>query len=514
MAPIVALYARVSTQRQVQEATIDSQIAELHRYAQQHNYVIAPAHQYLDRGISGARLARPGLDRLRDAVAVGAITHVLCLAPDRLARKPGVQQVLLDEFRRAQVQVIFIHQAELSASPEQQLLLTMQSAFAEYERAQLSERMRRGRLYRLRSGASLPYPAPYGYRYQRRTATQPAAWQIAPAAAAIVQQVFVWYAEEGYTLGQIATQLNTQGTPSPRGCRWRSESVRRLLRHSAYRGIAYWQQYAYSEASVGQPRKHGRGRLQYPRPEARPPAEWLTVRVPVIVAPALWEQAQEQLALNTRDAPRNTRRQYLLRGLLICATCGRTLQGRTQGARVTYVCVHGGKHRPPGVPQHTRTLLAAELEAQVWQTLRALLQAPAQLQEAWEAQLETGHPPPTSALRQRRVQLQQQVQRLIVAYQEGGLTLAEFKAQRQPLDTEIQHLSEQLGRLQQQTARVPDLAAFTQLIEQALAAADFATQQHVIRLLIDHIVVADAAITVTHIVPTTFSRLDHTYRET
>ena len=513
MAPIVALYARVSTQRQAKEATIDSQIAEIQAYAHQHQYDIAPEHEYLDPGVSGARLPRPGLDRLRDAAAIGAVTHLLCLAPDRLARKPGVQQVLLDEFRRARVQVIFVKQADLPDTPEQQLLLNMQVAFSEYERAILSERMRRGKRHRLSTGESLPSHAPYGYRYQPRTKTIAAAWVIEPAEAAIVQQVFAWYAEHEQTLGQIAERLSAQDTPSPGGCRWRSETVRRLLRHSAYRGVAYWQRYAYSDETVGQPRKHGRGHLQYPRPEARPATEWLTLTVPAIVTPDLWEQAQERLALNARDAVRNTQHPYLLRGLLVCGVCGRTLQGRTQGTTVTYHCTHGGKHRPPGVVRHTRTVRASEVESRVWQTLRELLQAPEQIREAWQALQDDGNSPPEQALHDRQCALKQHVHRLVVAYQEGGITLTELKTQRAPLDAEIQRLTEQLGRAQQQTARLPDLATFTKLIERALEAADFEIQQKVIRLLIDHIVVADDAITVTHIVPTIDSRLDHTCRD-
>jgi site-specific DNA recombinase len=264
---------------------------------------------------------------------------------------------------------------------------------------------------------------------------------------------------------------------------------------------------------VGQPRKHGRGKLQYPRPEARPAAEWITLTVPAIVMPDLWEQAQEHLALNARNAARNTQHSYLLRGLLVCDVCGRTLQGRTQGTTVTYGCTHGGKDRPPGVPQHTCTVRASEVESRVWQTLRELLQAPEQIREAWQALQDDGNSPPEQALRDRQQALEQQVHRLVVAYQEGAITLAELKTQRAPLDAEIQRLTEQLGRAQQQTARLPDLTTFTKLIERALEAADFETQQKVIRLLIDHIVVADDAITVTHIVPTIDSRLDHTCRD-
>ena len=134
MTPIVALYARVSTRQQEQEATIESQLSQLLSYAQQQGYRIDPVHQYLDQAVSGAQLNRSGLNRLRDAIAAHAIELLLCAAPDRLARTLGLQLVLLAEFRRAGVTVVFLDHPQLGTDPQSQLLLQIQGAFAEYER--------------------------------------------------------------------------------------------------------------------------------------------------------------------------------------------------------------------------------------------------------------------------------------------------------------------------------------------------------------------------------------------
>jgi len=82
----IALYARVSTAQQEQQGTIQSQLAALTAYATAHGWKIAPEHMYTDDGYSGARLDRPGLERLRDAAWRGELDAVLILAPDRLAR--------------------------------------------------------------------------------------------------------------------------------------------------------------------------------------------------------------------------------------------------------------------------------------------------------------------------------------------------------------------------------------------------------------------------------------------
>ena len=212
-----ALYARVSTRRQEQEATIESQLDRLTSYTRQHEYELPAELQFIDQAVSGKQLARPGLDRLRDAAAAGAFTTLLCLSPDRLARNLGAQQVVLDELRRAAVTVIFLDQPSLGDSPQAKLLLDMQGAFAEYERVLISDRMRRGRLYRLRQGHTAPYPAPYGYRYQPAQDQTAATWLTEAAEATVVEQAFVWYTQDGLSLGALAQRLNVRQVPGPTG---------------------------------------------------------------------------------------------------------------------------------------------------------------------------------------------------------------------------------------------------------------------------------------------------------
>jgi site-specific DNA recombinase len=83
----VALYARVSTPRQQQQQTIEHQLSRLRDYGGTHpEWHIADEHISRDEGYSGAKLNRPGLDRLRDRAAMAAFACVLITAPDRFAR--------------------------------------------------------------------------------------------------------------------------------------------------------------------------------------------------------------------------------------------------------------------------------------------------------------------------------------------------------------------------------------------------------------------------------------------
>jgi DNA invertase Pin-like site-specific DNA recombinase len=167
-----ALYARVSTDKQEREETVASQVALLQQTAAAHGYEVLPGNVFIDDGISGTRLDRPALDRLRDLAVEGAFEVMLVTAPDRLARRYAYQVVLVEEFIRGGCEVVFVHQS-LGASPEEQMLLQMQGVFAEYERALIQERTRRGRLFAARQGRVNWGNPPYGYTYVRKTPTTP-----------------------------------------------------------------------------------------------------------------------------------------------------------------------------------------------------------------------------------------------------------------------------------------------------------------------------------------------------
>jgi site-specific DNA recombinase len=215
----VALYARVSTEKQEREETVASQVDLLQQTAMAHNYEVLPGNIFIDDGISGTRLDRPALDRLRDLAAEGAFEVILVTAPDRLARRYAYQVVLVEEFIRDGCEVVLVHQS-LGASPEEQMLLQMQGVFAEYERALIQERTRRGRLFAARQGRVNWGNPPYGYTYVRKPPTPPPHLVINEAEAEMVRQIYRWCVEEPLSSYAIHRRLTAQGIPprkSPRG---------------------------------------------------------------------------------------------------------------------------------------------------------------------------------------------------------------------------------------------------------------------------------------------------------
>ena len=164
--PVIAIYVRVSTPRQAQSQSTEQQLERLRAYVLAQNWDLAPEHIFRDDGYSGGILQRPGLDRLRDAVASARIDRILITAPDRLARNYVHQVLLVEELQRHGAEVEFLDRP-MSRDPHDQLLLQIRGAVAEYERTLIAERMRRGRLRRLEAGTLLPWTQPPWLRLTR-----------------------------------------------------------------------------------------------------------------------------------------------------------------------------------------------------------------------------------------------------------------------------------------------------------------------------------------------------------
>jgi DNA invertase Pin-like site-specific DNA recombinase len=237
------IYARVSSDKQKEEHTIASQTEALRGFARQQGFSVPDEWVIEDEGYSGATLVRPGLERVRDLAAEGQIDAVLVYSPDRLSRKYAYQVLLIEEFARHNVQTVFI-KAPQAATPEDQLLLQFQGMIAEYERAQILERSRRGKRHRALQGVvNVLCGAPYGYRYIRKTEHAPASYAIIDAEATVVRKVYEYYTVAGLSIGAITRLLNEQGVPTRKRCcailrtRERPASTKRRRRSdSASRG--------------------------------------------------------------------------------------------------------------------------------------------------------------------------------------------------------------------------------------------------------------------------------------
>jgi site-specific DNA recombinase len=298
----IAIYVRVSTQRQARTQAIEQQIDRLRTHLQAQGGPLPEGDIFRDDGYSGASLKRPGLDRLRDRAAMASFDRIFITDPDRLARDYVHQVLLLEGLQKHGCRVEFLDRP-MSQDPHDQLLLQIRGAVAEYERTLIAERMRRGRQRQFQAGKMLPWTrAPYGYRMAADRPRDPSGVYQDPAEAAVVAEMFAWYLEGRHTLHGLVDHLRELGVPSPSGKpHWSGPSVRGILKNPVYTGRVYANRTRYRDAQVRRSATHPIGR---PHGSATPlpEGEWIEVgAVPAVVTRELFDRVQSTLA--SRDSP-------------------------------------------------------------------------------------------------------------------------------------------------------------------------------------------------------------------
>jgi site-specific DNA recombinase len=398
----VAIYARVSSEPHSSGQTIASQLEALQVRASSDGQKLTADQCFVDDGFSGATLLRPALERLRDLAAAGGLDRVYVHSPDRLARHYAYQVLLVDELHRAGVEIVFLNRA-IGVSAEDDLLLQVQGMVAEYERAKIQERSRRGKLHAARRGSvNVLSGAPYGYRYiGKHDGDGVARYEIVEEQAQVVRQIFDWVGRDRLSIGEVCRRLLRQDCPTRSGKRvWDRSTVWAVLRNPAYRGDACFGK-TRAQPRAARPRPV-RGGSEQPRrahrPVDAPAAEWISVPVPAVVDPALFEAVQEQLAENRRRSRQSARgARFLLQGLLVCRLCGYAYYGKPvslcagKGKRRKYAyyrCCGSDAYRFGGqrvcANQQVRT---DRLDEAVWQEVESVLRNPQSIAAEYERRL-------------------------------------------------------------------------------------------------------------------------------
>ncbi|MCI0357111.1 MAG: recombinase family protein [Planctomycetaceae bacterium] len=505
-----ALYARVSSEQQAQEETIASQVAALRERIAADGLTVEEELCFLDEGYSGSTLVRPALERLRDLAAAGAFARVYVHSPDRLARKYAYQVVLVEELRREQVEIVFLNRA-IGVSPEEDLLLQMQGMFAEYERAKILERSRRGRRHAAQRGAvSVLSGAPYGYRYFPKTRESEARYEVVPDQARVMEQVFGWVGREHLSLGEVSRRLGAEDIPSPQGKpRWNRATLWNLLKNPAFCGSA-----AFGKTETVPripPLRPARGRPLVPRHTTAKRAaithEPISIPVPAIISRELYAAVQEQLQENRQRRLGQTRRRYLLQGLLACGCCGYAMTGRQTSQYIYYRCLGNDASRWGGRQLCTNRMVRTDcLDEAVWNDVVTLLQNPRLLAD----ELARRHTQPDAA--PQRAQLARQVQqaqraisRLIDAYQDGLLDkheweprLTQARARLERLQAEEQRLADREAEEAALDDTLASLEHFAADIRRGLDQANWDTRRQILRTLIQRIQIETDQVRITY----------------
>jgi len=516
-----AIYTRVSSDRQKESDTIASQTAALVEYAKAHGYAVPPEWIFQDEGYSGASLVRPGLEALRDLAAQGQITTVLIYSPDRLSRKYAYQVLLGEELSRCGVEVVFL-KSPAGSSPEDQLVVQFQGMIAEYERAQIAERSRRGKRYKAQQGVvNVLSGAPYGYQYMRKTDTSAAYYEVIESEAGVVRMVFRMYTQQGLSINAIARSLNKRGISTRTGkTRWERSVVWAMLRNPAYQGKACYGKTEQSPRQrITRPLRQKNGianRTNCHR--ERPRADWIEVSVPALVSKETFALAQEQLTKNKHHSLRRTIEPTLLQGMLVCQQCGYALyrcSTRTSKRKLYYYrCLGADAYRRlKGALCRNRPVRSDYLDKFVWDQIVCLLEDGTLMQAEIDRRKETARNTDprrqrNEALRKEQARLGNNVERLVTAYQEGLLSLEQLRQRMPELNKKSQAVESELRSLDMaamdQTRYLQlaeSLEGFRTKLRVRAKTLDVCERQQILRLLVKEILVDANSLTIRHSLP-------------
>lgn len=504
----VALYARVSTDDQQDAQTIDSQVAELERFAQSVGWRVFGV--YKDDGWSGSMLARPALDQLRDDAARGLFQAVLVNDVDRLARDLTHLGVLKRDLERNGVQVTF-RKIPGENSPTQNLLVNVLGSFAEFERQLIADRTRRGRRHKVESRKQyLGCIPPYGFRYSPsdRASGREGHLEIDPEEATVVRQMYAWVDAEGLSGRKIVERLNASELRPRKGAQsWGRSTVFRILRSEVYAGT--WHYNKFEACLPHRPTRTAKYQktLKTSR-RLRARTEWIPLQLPdrlTIVAPDLWERVQRQLDRNRAFSPRNSKHLYLLSGLVRCGACRATYVGSPCHGRYFYCCYRRCKRLP--------SVSEGRLDGTVWEAVKRAILRPEIITQGIESlELETAKAATAKErdayeLAQALEKVRHEEHRVLEAYRLGILSAAQLGAELDGLKPRLAALEDRRAAVQpvawpigkQQARR--SIAAYCRLAARRLNHLTDAERQQFLRLLLREVVFEGTIVRIRGVIP-------------
>jgi len=487
----VAIYARVSTERQEQQNTIQSQLAELREICKDFQIV----KEYIDDGWSGETLDRPALDKLRNNAKDGLFEAVCIHSIDRLSRSLYHQGILVEEFKKREIS-IFIKNKPIEDTPEAELLFNMLGAVAQYEKAKILERTKRGRLYKARRGIVVGTRAPFGYDYIKKTKEREGYYKVNPGKAEIVKLIFNLYLELGSICG-VAKALTKKAIKPPQGIAWRQSSLKRILTDESYIGTTYFNK---TQAIEGNSNSKKYRKLVNSRRRKRDKSEWIPIPITPILNKETFAAVQKLIKKNHRA--NNQKYLYLLSGGLIrCAECGSTFYGTTCHGYSAYRCANRDNRFP--LPQNCKSpqISGKKLENAVWNSIykaiinpKILINHIKYLNKKVIKDKEGLEKEKQNYLREKH-NLDKGKDRLLDIFTEGAISkndyskkVDELDRRREELNIRISRIGKSLNQAIDRPLFIQDIKYFCNLAKKKINSFTFLEKQRFLRYLIDKII--------------------------
>lgn len=388
------LYARVSTEEQKNNQTIDTQIhgiGGMLQYAANHKLPVPDeSMMFIDDGFSGATLIRPALTAFREYLKThDDVQYFLVYDADRIGRDTYNQLIILEELKKKNVTIHF-KTGELGSTPNDKLLFTILSAFSEFERAKIMERTQRGMKRRIESGKFNGGRPMFGYRYNYPLGKH----ELDETEAKVVKMIYDWYTEDKLNIRQIQAKLfelkiptkydalkNTEKNRKMKGLKkypmgwWSEVTIRNVLANEAYTGRWSCGKNRTVKLDVANPRT-GKPKVRQIR---RDKEEWHPIEIPRIVSDEQHKKALLQARKNLMFAKRCTKQTYLLQGLIRCAKDGLRYRGHQEKSGVIYYYCKSRANNTPQENCNSPYLRADQIEPIVWNTVKSILENPEEI---------------------------------------------------------------------------------------------------------------------------------------
>jgi site-specific DNA recombinase len=506
---LAAIYCRVSSERQEKEGTVDSQIAEVEKAISVSGDICVK--RYVDDGYSGDLLERPALDQLRTDASKRLFSKVYILSPDRLARKHHYAAIIMEDLGRYGVEIVFVNRP-IGETIEDKLLFNVQSVISEYEKAKILDRLRRGKLFKIRSGSILGNTPVYGYNYIKDEKSRRGWYEINEKEAETVRLIFSIYLSDNCSgLGGVRKELYKRNIKTRGGSNhWSQSMVARIISNETYAGTTHWGKFRSVEGDS----KHGYRRLKNTKRVMRAKEDWLPIEVPPIIDRATFATVAVKRAANKSFSPEKAHHDYLLRGLLV-HSCGAKIYSKVCHEKKYYMC-SSKRNAFPAKAQcdSSRHYNGEDLESLVWNGFVETIQSPSLLLRRID-QKANNKDGAKEKVQSRLMEIEKAIardeekkNRLVLAYSEGVMTLEELRNQKDGLEKGINARVEERDGLAaklnisfEEPPQKMDLKSFSQRIKASLSKLDVPRKQKVLQNFISQILLDGNAATVYAVLP-------------
>ena len=505
-----AKYTRESPSLAENEKTIESQAVEIDKRISSDGNVLVM--EYADNGYAGDILDRPDLDRLRDDASKKIFEILYIFDRDRLARKYYLQELVVEELSELGIEVVFLQERK-AETDEDKILQGVRGIFAEYERAKIRERTRRGRLHRANKGLLVGHEAPYGYKYVRPDKDkEEREYQEDEKEAKVVRMIFHWLADDGCSLMEVRRRLYKAGIKARDSGKinWQNSTLSRLVRRTDYIGTMYYNKTI--PVVPEHPRKEGYKRMKKTGRKYKDRKDWIPIKIPSIIDPDLFNRAQEQLMKNPFFGKRNVKYPYLLSGLVYCG-CSSRMAGGNQGRYRYYRCSDRVSKFPEKSSCTQKIVRVEKLDSLVWDRVSKFLNDPEKIKEQLD-QMNDHTLKEKDRLNQQILdidkeigKLKKQEEILLKALRTEAITPDQLKSEMSKVIEEENKLIDEKNKIHIQpvpsgTPVTPEMVErYTSLLRKKLPDISFDEKQALLRVVLDQVIVKDKRVIIKGIIP-------------